>query len=172
MKDFDEVVDRITGILRTCTYGEHSFVAHRGECTDCSAFPEVVSLDGNIGSVEKINLTIDGKVFAEGRTEHGDFGMNIEHMSYEEVADILTTMEEQLGMEVSHTFKKFSFPITSICRGDISALGYKGAETISDSVMEKIAQKMADAYVEQSFWADLDFFVSEYCNLEKENDKN
>ena len=158
MKDFDEVVDRITGILRTCTYGEHSFVAHRGECTDCSAFPEVVS--------------IDGKVFAEGRTEHGDFGMNIEHMSYEEVADILTIMEEQLGMEVSHTFKKFSFPITSICRGDISALGYKGAETISDSVMEKIAQKMADAYVEQSFWNDLDFFVSEYCNLEKENDKN
>ena len=80
-------------------------------------------------------------------------------------------MEEQLGMELSHTFKKIKFPITSVCREDITALGYKGAENIPDSVMEKIADKMGDAYVSNSFWEDLDFFVGEYCNLEKEENE-
>lgn len=169
MRNFDEVIDRIKGILRTCTNGEHSFVVIEGGCTDCSNFPEVVSLDGDMGSVEKIYLSENGNVIAEGRTEWDNFKMDIIDMSYDEITDILTTMEEQLGMEVSPTFKKDTFHITSVCREDITNLGYKGAEGISDSVMEKIAQKMADAYVEQSFWSDLDFFVSEYCDLEKEN---
>lgn len=170
MKKFDNVIDHIKGILKTCDNGEHSFVIEQNGCIDCSAFPEVVSLDGDIGSIEKISITIDENVIAEGCTEWDNFKMNIEDMSYGEISDILTTMEEQLSMEVSPTFKKDTFNITSVCREDITTLGYKGAENISDSVMEKIARKMADAYVENSFWIDLDFFVSEYCDLEKEED--
>lgn len=171
MKNFEELIDRIKGILRTCNNGEHSFVIQSGGCTDCSALPEVVSLDGYIGSVEKIYISENGKVVANGRTEWDDFNLYLDdYLSYDEVSDILTTMEEQLGMEVSPTFKKDTFHITSVCRDDITALGYKGAENISDSVMEKIAQKMRDAYVANSFWSDLDFFVGEYCDLEKEED--
>ncbi len=70
-------------------------------------------------------------------------------------------------MEHSPTYRKNSFSITSICREDIAALGYKGAENIPDSVMEKIAEKMADDYIENSFWTKLDYFVGEYCNLTK-----
>ena len=70
-------------------------------------------------------------------------------------------------MEHSPTFRKIDIPFTSVCREDIAALGYKGAENIPDSVMEKIAEKMADDYIENSFWTKLDYFVGEYCNLTK-----
>lgn len=70
-------------------------------------------------------------------------------------------------MEHSPTFRKSKIPFTSVCREDIAALGYKGAENIPDSVMEKIAEKMADDYIENSFWTKLDYFVGEYCNLTK-----
>lgn len=168
MKTFWDVINRIKDILRTCNNGEHSFIIQSGGGTDCSAFPEVVSLDGYMGSVEKIYISENGKVVVKGHTEWDDFNLYLDDLSYDEVSNILTTMEEQLGMEVSPTFKKDTFHITSVCREDITALGYKGAENISDSVMEKIAQKMCDAYVANSFWSDLDFFVGEYCNLEKE----
>lgn len=61
--------------------------------------------------------------------------------------------------------KKEYFNITSVCREDISALGYKDAESIPDAVMEKIASKMADAYLDNQFWIDLKFMVDEYCSL-------
>ena len=64
--------------------------------------------------------------------------------------------------------RKSKIPFTSVCREDIAALGNEGKESITDSVMEKIAEKMADAYLENSFWSDLDYFVGEYCGLEQE----
>lgn len=170
MKNFEEVIDLIKRTLRTCTNGEHSFVVKNNVCTNCFAFP-IIDIDGYCGSVEAIYTDLYGNVKAKGRTEWDNFDVDIDELSYDEVCGILNTIEEQLGMELSPTFKKIEFPITSVCREDITALGYKGAEDISDSVMEKIAQKMADAYVTHSFWEDLDFFVGEYCNLEKEENE-
>ena len=168
MDKFDSVVSRIKVILCDCEGTKHNFTIISGGCTDCSGYPEI-EFEGDCGSVEEVYYdTTDGNVKAKGRTEWDNFDVDIDELSYDELCGILNTMEEQLGMEVSPTFKKTSFPITSVCREDIAALGYKGAENISDSVMEKIASKMADAYVSQSFWSDLDFFVGEYCNLELE----
>lgn len=171
MKKFDKIVSRIKLILCDCEGTKHNFTIISGGCTDCSAYPEI-EFEGDLGSVEEVYYdTTDGNVKAKGRTECNNFDVDIDELSYDEVCVILNTMEEQLGMEVSPTFKKDAFPITSVCREDITALGYKGAEYISDSVMEKIAQKMCDAYVANSFWSDLDFFVGEYCNLEKEENE-
>lgn len=64
--------------------------------------------------------------------------------------------------------KKEFFQITSVSRDDIAALGYKGAENLSDGVMEKIAKKMADSYVDNQFWIDLECMVDTYCELERE----
>ena len=58
--------------------------------------------------------------------------------------------------------KKVFFHITSVSRDDIAQCGYKDAEDIPDSVMEKIAEKMADSYVENQFWIDLECIVEHY----------
>lgn len=171
MKHFDNIVNRIKEILATCEGTKHNFTIISGGCTNCSAYPKI-EFEGDCGSVEEVYYdTTDGNVKAKGHTEWDNFDVDIDELSYNEVCGILNTMEEQLGMEVSPTFKKDTFLITSVCRQDITALGYKGVEGISDSVMEKIAQKMCDAYVANSFWCDLDFFVGEYCNLEKEENE-
>lgn len=167
MEKFEDMVKRIKGILCTIESAKHNFTIISGGCTDCSAFPNI-EFEGDCGSVEEVYYdTTDGSVKVKGRTEWDEFDISIEELSYSEICGILNTMEEQLGMELSHTFKKINFPITSVCREDITALDYKGAENIPDSVMEKIAEKMRDAYVANSFWEDLDFFVGEYCNLTK-----
>lgn len=64
--------------------------------------------------------------------------------------------------------KKETFNITSLSRDDIATLGYKNAESISDDMMEKIAEKMANSYIENQFWIDLECMVDYYCNLERE----
>ena len=168
MEKFENIVRRIKGILCTIESAKHNFTIISGGCTDCSAFPNI-EFEGDCGSVEEVYYdTADGKVKVKGRTEWDEFDVSIEELSYSEICVILNTMEEQLGMELSPTFRKNSFSITSVCREDIAALGYKGAENIPDSVMEKIAEKMADDYIENSFWIKLDYFVGEYCGLEQE----
>ncbi len=48
------------------------------------------------------------------------------------------------------------FPITSVCRADLEAQGFK-ASRVSDSVMSRLAEKMANAYTgNDTFWIDLD----------------
>lgn len=69
------------------------------------------------------------------------------------------------------TNKEF-FKITSLSREDIASIGYKGAESISDSDMERIASKMADAYLENEFWIDLEIMVDMYLHLYKEKKSN
>lgn len=68
--------------------------------------------------------------------------------------------------------KKESFNITSLSRDDIAILGYKNVENISDDMMEKIAEKMANSYIENQFWIDLECMVDYYCNLEREKKTN
>lgn len=64
--------------------------------------------------------------------------------------------------------KNETFTIASLSREDITTLGYRGAEDIPDSVMETIARKMGDSYIENQFWIDLECMVDTYCQLEKE----
>src|SRR4051812_40935190 len=50
------------------------------------------------------------------------------------------------------------FPITSVHRGDLEAAGFN-AGAVDDATMIELAEKMADAYVENVFWIDLDIIA-------------
>ena len=53
-----------------------------------------------------------------------------------------------------------AYNITSLCKDDlIGHFTKKEIEKITDQEMKWIAGKMADAYVENSFWFDMEFFV-------------
>lgn len=52
------------------------------------------------------------------------------------------------------------FPITSVARADLESQGYD-AKHVSDETMELLARKMADAYVENSFWIDLEIIADD-----------
>jgi hypothetical protein len=47
------------------------------------------------------------------------------------------------------------FPITSIHRSDLEQAGFD-ASVVDDGTMIEIAEKMADAYLDQVFWIDLE----------------
>jgi hypothetical protein len=52
------------------------------------------------------------------------------------------------------------FPITSVHRGDLDAAGFDGS-TVDDATMIRLAEQMADAYVENAFWTDLDIIAED-----------
>ena len=53
-----------------------------------------------------------------------------------------------------NTDKYKAFQLTSICRADLEQAGFDSTK-FSDSDMEYLASKMADAYME-NFWTDLE----------------
>jgi hypothetical protein len=53
------------------------------------------------------------------------------------------------------------FAITSVAKEDLESIGYN-TKKVSDTMMTRIASKMADTYVENSFWIDLEFFADAY----------
>lgn len=57
------------------------------------------------------------------------------------------------------------FPITSVSREDLSGRGFNTAR-VSDATMTRLASKMADAYLEQAYWIDLDI-IAEYLGIPK-----
>lgn len=166
MKNFDSVVNRIKEIVLGCENNSHDFAVNEGGCYDCTAFPEI-TYNGDNGSVSDITLKKDGTIILCGTTEWDNFEANIEELSFEDVISILRTLEVQKGLDRFEVVCKEYFPITSLSREDIAELGFKGAENLSDSVMERIARKMADAYLESSFWVDLDIMVSDFTDLKK-----
>lgn len=52
------------------------------------------------------------------------------------------------------------FDITSLSREDVCNRGYD-ASKVSDLQMERLADKMADCYCDNSFWIDLDILLDE-----------
>ena len=60
------------------------------------------------------------------------------------------------------TQKEF-FKITSVARDDLISRGFD-ASKVDDVTMERLASKMADAYLEGGggFWLDLDYFAKEF----------
>lgn len=58
------------------------------------------------------------------------------------------------------------FKITSLHRDDIETLGLDiDASKIKDEDMEAIARKMADAYIESSYWIDLEIITKDILNI-------
>ena len=58
------------------------------------------------------------------------------------------------------------FPITSVHRGDLEAAGFD-AGAVADATMVELAEKMADAYIENTFWIDLDI-IAESLGIPKQ----
>lgn len=71
------------------------------------------------------------------------------------------------GVDPKPTLKEL-FPITRLSRADIAGLRYKGepvyseafCNAIPDAVMERIAEKMADAYM-SIYWIDLEIIAEQ-----------
>jgi hypothetical protein len=60
-------------------------------------------------------------------------------------------MEKKITNEA--LFKE-AFPITSVSRADLEGEGYD-TSAVDDTIMSRLAEKMANTYVENSFWIDL-----------------
>jgi len=56
--------------------------------------------------------------------------------------------------------KEGYFPITTVHRGDLEAAGFD-TTAVDDATMADLAGKMADAYVENAFWIDLEIIAEE-----------
>lgn len=66
---------------------------------------------------------------------------------------------------------KDSFSITSVSREDLDAAGFD-TSNVDDDTMERLADKMGDAYVSNGFWIDLPI-IAEYLEIpKKENNEN
>lgn len=59
-----------------------------------------------------------------------------------------------------------NFPITSVSRADLKALGFD-TSNVSDDTMEHLASKLADDYCEQLFWISLRVLAEDYFNIPK-----
>ena len=57
------------------------------------------------------------------------------------------------------------FNITSVHREDLKSRGFDTSK-IDDNTMKRLASKMSDAYLENSFWIDLEI-IAEYLNIPK-----
>lgn len=57
------------------------------------------------------------------------------------------------------------FQITSVHRDDLIEAGFDG-NSVDDTVMEQLASKMSDDYVEQLFWIQIGI-IAEYLGIPK-----
>ena len=56
------------------------------------------------------------------------------------------------------------FPITSVHRDDLEECGFDSSK-VDDVTMERLARKMADAYIESSFWDDLEIIADDVLGI-------
>jgi hypothetical protein len=61
------------------------------------------------------------------------------------------------------------FPITTVSRADLEAVGFD-ASSVDDGTMLELADKMADAYLDNVFWIDLDI-IAEALGIPQRADK-
>lgn len=57
------------------------------------------------------------------------------------------------------------FPITSVCRADLESAGFDTTD-VDDDTMSELASKMANAYCDIGFWADMEV-LAEYLKIKK-----
>lgn len=72
-------------------------------------------------------------------------------------------------MQINHKQLYQEFPITSICRADLKDAGFD-INNVSDSDMERLANKMANAYCDNGFWIDMPI-IADYLEIPKLNKK-
>lgn len=71
---------------------------------------------------------------------------------------------ESTKIRREQTFYK-DFPITSVCRADLETAGFD-TNGVDDGTMSELASKMANAYCDFGFWADLGI-LAEYLKIER-----
>lgn len=76
--------------------------------------------------------------------------------------NVYDTLLDRLGIEDE---SKESFKITSVSREDLEAAGFDASD-VDDDTMERLADKMGDAYVSNGFWIDLPI-IAEYLEIPK-----
>lgn len=65
-----------------------------------------------------------------------------------------------LSALITNRMRQLFFPITGVHRDDLEGEGYDTSK-VDDSTMRRLASKMADAYLEASFWIDLPIIADE-----------
>ena len=60
------------------------------------------------------------------------------------------------------------FEVTAVSRDDLKAAGFM-ADEVDDKIMERLASKMADAYIESRFWTDLEI-IAEELGIKREDE--
>ena len=84
----------------------------------------------------------------------------------EQLRDVLSSklgepLHQELALEEESETDPLEkvFPLTGVSRADLKRVhfGQEQVEQFSDGDMEAIARKMEDAYVEASFWGDLEY---------------
>jgi hypothetical protein len=63
------------------------------------------------------------------------------------------------------TKQKEYFCITRVCRADLEGIGFD-TSNVDDSTMTELADKMANAYLEEVYWIDLDI-IAEHLDIPK-----
>lgn len=79
--------------------------------------------------------------------------------------NVYDKMLDRLGIEDE---PKESFEITSVSREDLEAAGFDASD-VDDDTMERLADKMGDAYVSNGFWIDLPI-IAEYLEIPKKGE--
>lgn len=72
-------------------------------------------------------------------------------------------------MKNKDNLKEKFYEITSICKDDLIASGFdkKDIDELDDSQMTRLASKMANTYLENSYWIDLDILVTDLFGFRK-----
>jgi hypothetical protein len=64
------------------------------------------------------------------------------------------------------------YSITSVCRNDLlTRFSREQVENLTSADMQMLAEKMEDAYVQQQFWDDLEFFTGQILDQKKANNQ-
>ena len=61
------------------------------------------------------------------------------------------------------------FEITSVSRDDLDAAGFDVSD-VDDAIMETLAKKMANDYLEQLYWTSLKIIAEDYLNIPKKKE--
>ena len=111
-----------------------------------------------------------------GTEEQVDVSKEFYHDQFDLAVDYAEMVVKQLDDGVAEPNEEVFFLITRLHRDDIKQLYIdkgmltpkleKQIESIPDEIMMKIAQKMADDYLEQLFWGSLEIIGEEYAELE------
>lgn len=89
------------------------------------------------------------------KPEEDDYMLAVERFTEKKIAE--------LGIPEK---KKEFFPVTSISRDDLEAAGFDAAG-VTDEQMERLADKMADDYLEQMYWVSMKILAEDALGIPK-----